>query len=153
MHFSTPTLQLLSGWSYLFGAYPCAEGKRVRAVANGTRMVLEIDQSVDRVYLLPQFASRYVDFNMLMPQLATQYLDLSLPIPGPHSIDLYVQSATGEWEYRTRLHDEGHFVEISDDGSISAVRDVRDHPDQLEFIGKVQQAVGDANLSWPWLWP
>lgn len=51
---SAPSFHVGMGWVYLIGHLPVGETKRVRAIADGTRMIIQYDSQgdADRVYLL-----------------------------------------------------------------------------------------------------
>ncbi len=115
-----PTLNLVSGWGYLFGVHPSAKTRRVRAVGDGTRFIIQIDTNVDRVYLVPQSSTQYVRITPLVGNS-----------PTPMS-----------------LSEQGKYVEIDDNGVISTPVAVVGSAQQT-FVQSVRDAVMAQNLEWP----
>jgi hypothetical protein len=48
-NFTQPFIEIFTGWAYLVGVSPMGGTTRVRAVGEGTRMIIEIDESVTPV--------------------------------------------------------------------------------------------------------
>lgn len=62
VNFSVPMIDIITGWAYLIGTSPMGKTTRVRAVGEGTRLIIEVDDSVSpavhRVYLVGDTGSR-----------------------------------------------------------------------------------------------
>ncbi len=62
VNFSVPMIDIITGWAYLVGTSPMGKTTRVRAVGEGTRLILEVDESVTpavhRVYLVGDISSK-----------------------------------------------------------------------------------------------
>jgi hypothetical protein len=62
VNFTVPMIDIITGWAYLVGTSPMGKTTRVRAVGEGTRMIIEVDDTVEpavhRVYLVGDAGSK-----------------------------------------------------------------------------------------------
>lgn len=115
-----PILHLHSGWAYVYGSHPVVQTQRIRAIGGpGTRFIIEITNTLDRVYLIPATGSHAVSIEGFAGDPATVH----------------------------ELSAQGHYVEVSDDGTLSEPRDVVGSP-QHGFIVNVRKAAIGQNLEW-----
>ena len=96
LQFSTPAVEIVTGWGYASGQNPLLKTKRLSAQGNGTAIVVQIDAAADlhRVYLL---SGTSVDVDAppdapinSMPITRTRYfveVDASHVILGPYDLD------------------------------------------------------------------
>lgn len=121
-----PTLHLQSGWAYLYGDNAIVQTPRVRASGKpGTRMIIEITPQCDRLYLIPN--------------------------TGEHSISIECRLIDPPVIHE--LSQQGYYVEVRDDCSVSESRDVVGSPHH-GFVLNAREAVIKQNLEWyrqnPW---
>jgi hypothetical protein len=93
--FSEPVITVPDGWAYLVGRYPAGRTGRIRAIGQGTQLIIEIDSSggssVHRVYFVS--GSKNVDIFVPPNAEAPVY---SMETPGT-----YVESAADNaWEFK-----------------------------------------------------
>ncbi len=116
--------QVVSGWAYFFGQAPTAKTSWVTAGSDSTKFVLQLDDSVHRVYLLPGAAGDSID----LTSHSGVTKRITLPIGS------------------SRL-----FVEVNQYGSISDILNLDDnaYSAQKQFIDNVvRPEVMAAGITW-----
>lgn len=96
VNFSVPMIDIITGWAYLVGTSPMGKTTRVRAVGEGTRLIIEVDETmspaVHRVYFVGDMGSRVQVF---VPESSATSVHL-LKEPGTY-LEVYADNV---WKYK-----------------------------------------------------